>query len=329
MRSRIKSICHNNDLTTEGAKGAELSMWIMKGNLMRRLRIFVPVLAILMLTACDQAPTTLDEEPYLGDSGETTFSIEIKSFEFDYLSQQFFFSVEVTSPNEIAEVAYNLDLFDSPYLLLNDLGQDHDILIGDGRYDGSWTLPDSMSTYVDSLWTLEVLVEDIQSNGLSKSKTIQPEIPAPPVIGEIWHRDTVQLVVDTLILDTLSVQITHPNGLDEIRDVWLKSLKPDSTWSNQNRPIHLFDDGGSIVFFTYKDIDFTSGDKIEGDGIYSLTVGFEADQFTQIGLYQRTFYARSWFGIVSESVQDSLVLLGPGSLSPADENASAIVRIFQ
>ncbi|NQT64274.1 MAG: hypothetical protein HQ556_15040 [Candidatus Marinimicrobia bacterium] len=270
-----------------------------------------------MLTTCDQSPTTLDEEPYLGDSGETTFSMEISRFEFDYLSQQFFFSVEVTSPLEIAEVVYNLGISGSLYLSLNDLGQDDDILIGDGRYDGSWILPDSMSTYVDSLWTLEVIVEDDALNFLAEFKTLQPERPEPPAILSITHMDTLQLQPNSLVLDTLRVQVTHSKGLDEIKSVSLMSLKPDGTYANLGSPITLWDDGSRILNFYWGtwDITLTSGDKVAGDGIYSLVLPLTPVDLS--GTYYWTFSAKTWLGVESIPLEDSLVVLPqPGLLKP-------------
>ena len=315
MRSRIKITRHNNELTAEGAKSAEFLMGKPKRNLIKRLGLFFPALAVLMIAACDQAPTTLDVEPYLGDAGESTFSIEINDFEFDYLSQQFFFSVEVSSPNEIAEVTYNLGVNSSPFapVLLNDLGQGDDILIGDGRYDRTWTLPDSMSTYIDSLWKLEVMVLDNASNDLYETQTLQPVRPLPPIIGAASHLDTLTLLADGLVLDTLTLEVSHSHGLDEIRDVSMMSLKPDGTFANGGQPIPLYDDGGSVVFYTFAGIDFTSGDSLANDGVYSLLLALAPNNLS--GVYQWIFNSRSWLGIDAIPVLDSIVVLPAGSLS--------------
>ena len=274
---------------------------------MKFINIHILVMSLLMLAACDQSPTTLDEDSFLPDAGETTFSMEISRFEFDYLSQQFFFSVEVTSPNQIEEVVYNLGILGSRYLFLNDLGQGDDILIGDGRYDGGWTLPDSMSTYVDSLWTLEVIVRDNKLNSLAKFETLQPEIPAPPLIGLASHLDTLTLLANDLVLDTLTLEVSHANGLDEIRDVSMMSLKPDGSYANSGQPIPLYDDGGSEVFYTFGGIDFTSGDSLANDGVYSLLLALAPTNLS--GVYHWTFNSRTWLGIEADPVLDSIVVL--------------------
>ena len=294
-----------------------------------RSKIIIIVILIASLIQCDQFPTTLDKEPYLGNSGETTFSMGISRFEFDYHSQQFFFSVEVVSPLEIAEVAYNLDISGSPFSsgLLNDLGQGDDILIRDGRYDGSWTLPGSMSTYVDSLWTLEVTVQDDASNSLYEIVTLQPERPAPPVFGAASHLDTLTLLANDLVLDTLTLEVSHPQGLDEIRDVSMMSLKPDGTYANGGQPIPLYDDGGSVIFYSFQGIDFTSGDSLANDGVYSLLLALAPNNLS--GVYHWTFNSRSWLGIEAIPVLDSIVVLPAGSLSKGHSRDDGVSGVFK
>ncbi|MCF7826900.1 MAG: hypothetical protein K9M55_08405 [Candidatus Marinimicrobia bacterium] len=304
-----------------------------------RSQIILTIFLVASLIQCDQSPTSFDKAPFLDGADAPDFKADITSFEFDYLYKQFFFSVRVNSPNPIDEVRLALwsQSVHPDSMILNDAGLEGDIIAGDGNYNGNWGLPDSILELSDSLqlelinelWNIEVRVRDINMQETIDQYSFHPVVPAAPVIGTIWHRDTLQLVVDSLLLDTLSVEVTHPKGLDEIRDVWLMSRKPDSTWSNQKQPIHLYDDGGTVVFFNYKGVDFTSGDKVRGDGIYSLMVGFENDQFTQVGTYYRTFYARSWFGLVSEPVADTLVLLAPANLSFMKKNSLVRSGIFQ
>lgn len=329
MRSCINFSRNQNGSTTEGAKSVELFAGARKKRLMGQLGLVFPMLIVLILTACDQVPTTLDEEPYLGDSGETTFSAEISRFEFDYLSRQFFFSVEVTSPVGIEDVVYNLGMSGSAYVYLNDLGQDADILIGDGRYDGSWILPDSMSSYMDSLWTLEIIARDQALNSLTVFKSLQPVRPSPPLIVAASHLDTLTLPAagQGLTIDTLWVEISHPGGLDEIRDVSMMSLKPDGTYANGGQPIPLYDDGGSVVFYSFEGIDFTSGDSLANDGVYSLLLALAPNNLS--GVYHWSFHSRSWLGIEATPLLDSIIVLPAGSLSRPVGNEVELKGVFQ
>ena len=296
---------------------------------MKFINIHILVISLLMLTACDQSPTTFDEEPFLPDAGETTFSLDISRFEFDFLSQQFSFSADVTSPNEIDEVVFTLGMSNAPSnpVMLNDLGQDGDILIGDGRYDGVWTLPDSMSTSADSLWKLEVMVRDVASNELNDSKNLQPERPSPPVIGTASHLDTLTLLADGLVLDTLTLVVSHAKGLDEIRDVSMMSLKPDGSYANSGQPIPLFDDGGNEVFYSFGGIDFTSGDSLANDGVYSLLLALAPTNLS--GVYHWTFNSRTWLGIEADPVLDSIVVLPAVNLFRGEALKTDLSGVFK
>ncbi len=280
-----------------------------------RSQIILILVLIGSLIQCDQTPTTFDKEPYIKGSDDIAFSMTISQFDFDFLSQEFFFSVTVSSPVEISEVVYNLDLLGSDFLALNDLGQDRDILIGDGHYDGSWRLPDSMSTYVDSMWTLEVILHTEDLDSLREIVTLKPMRPAPPTIGTASHADTLTLLTDNLVLDTLTLQISHPAGLDEIRSVSMMSLKPDGNYANEGEPIPLYDDGGSVVFYTFSGIDFTSGDTLANDGIYSLLLALAPNNLS--GTYHWTFNAKTWLGMEATPLIDSVVVLPAESLSRA------------
>lgn len=287
------------------------------------------ILLTLLMMGCEQAPTSMDEVPFLEDEGETTFTVTIDGFDYDFLSKQFHFSMVITSPAEITEVAAQLTSAGiQPFTFsLNDLGQEADILIGDGHYDGSLTLPDSLTENAENIWTLSVEARDINANSLNASKTLQPRKPAPPVIGAARHLDTLTLSATDLVLDTLTLSVSHPNGLDEIRDVSMMSLKPDGTYANGGQPIPLYDDGGAEIFYSFGGIDFTSGDSLAGDGIYTLLLALSPSNLS--GVYQWTFNARTWLGIEASPVQDSIVVLPPGSLARGIQAQSQMSGVFQ
>lgn len=294
-----------------------------------RSQIIFPIILLISLIGCEQAPSTMDEVPYLEDSGEITFTTGITSFEYDFLMQQFFFSVEITSPVEIQTVTAELTtsgVRDFTFVL-NDLGQGSDILVGDGFYDGSLNLPDSLTSFAENSWTLSVEARDVDSNSLVDSKSLQPQKPAPPVIGAADHLDTLILSTSDLVLDTLTLEVSHPNGLDEIRDVSIMSLKPDGTYANGGQPIPLYDDGGAEVFYSFGGIDFTSGDSLANDGVYSLLLALAPNNLS--GVYQWTFNARTWLGIEAEPVQDSIIVLPAGSLARYSEFSTEFSGVFK
>ncbi len=329
MRSQIKQIHKKKELTAESAKSAENSIRPMKLYILRVLQIILFIISVLLLINCDQVPTTLDEEPYIQGTEVNTFSVAVTAFEFDYLSQEFFISVAISSPEEISTSEAHLYLpqtINVASLSLNDDGLQGDIQVNDGSYDANWILPDSLSSYIDSLWTLEVSV----SSGADLkqiTQTLQPERPAPPLILSASHLDTLTLSIDGLVLDTLEVELTHPKGLDEIRDVSMMSLKPDGNYANNGQPIPLYDDGSSEVFFTFDSVDFTSGDRIANDGIYSLLLALTPTNLS--GTYYWTFNARTWLGIAAEPLEDSLVVLPPPGLIKSAPNTNSMLGVFQ
>ncbi len=262
---------------------------------------------VLLLVYCEQVPTTLDEIPYTESPVENTFTVAVTAFEFDILSWEFFFSVAAASPDSTLNIQAELLVSDRTIatVLLNDLGADNDIQINDGSFDGNWILPDSMSSYIDSIWTLAV---EANSNGEAKTTelSIQPERPIPPVISQVVHTDTLTLPTTGLVLDTLELHLIH-SGRDGIKDVSMISLKPDGTFANNGQPISLYDDGGNEIFYTIEGVDLTSGDKQAGDGIYSLLLPLT--NTTLDGNYTWTFNARTWLGVAAEPFKDTLVVL--------------------
>ncbi|NQV49784.1 MAG: hypothetical protein HQ507_04780 [Candidatus Marinimicrobia bacterium] len=293
-----------------------------------RSQIIFTALLIFSLIQCEQTPTTLDEIAYTGDSGETPFSASISAFEFDFLSQQFFFSVLATSPS--TDLAINAELLVSGQvmasLVLNDLGNAGDIQINDHSFDANWRLPDSLATLFDTLWVLNI---SASSNAETKTLTrsLQPLRPAAPNILHVLHLDTLTLASAALVLDTLRVTVSHSQGLDEIRNVSMMSLKPDGEYANNGQPIPLYDDGGDVVFFTFGGIDFTSGDSIANDGVYSLLLALSPTNLS--GTYLWTFNARTWLGIEATPLTDSLIVLPAPSLVKLSSNAPEMLGVFE
>lgn len=104
----------------------------------------------------------------------------------------------------------------------------------------------------------------------------------PPVLSDLVMPDTVSTSVVQSFL--ISVRVTDPQGLDDIKKVWFDLTKPDGTPSSSN-PVPLFDDG-------------SNGDQTAGDGIYSLQVSISPQN--DKGVYRFDFYAEDLSGAVGE-----------------------------
>ncbi|MCF7807291.1 MAG: hypothetical protein K9M49_05135 [Candidatus Marinimicrobia bacterium] len=270
------------------------------------------LLVLLLIWGCDQSPNTLDPEPYEETTVDTEFELSIRSFEFDFFSRSFFAATKAISPDGIQAISAKLFAQDSlvTELVLNDQGLGFDIQAGDDSYDLNWTLTDSLVPMLKQRWMVRV---SAKSNGevLLDSSYLNPVIPSAPVIENVDHQDTLHLPASGLVFDTLRVTVSHAQGLDEIRDVSFKSLKPNGDYASGGNPIPLLDDGSQVILYEYFGVEITSGDKVEDDGIFSLTLPLSASDLT--GMYLWTFSSRSWDGLVSDVYEDTLqVLAGTG-----------------
>ena len=105
------------------------------------------------------------------------------------------------------------------------------------------------------------------------------------------------------------------------------SLKPDGEYANNGQPIPLYADGGSVVFFTFGVIDFTSGDSVANDGVYSLLLALSPNNLS--GTYLWTFNARSWLGIAAIPLEDSLLVLPASGMGKLSSNFPEVSGVFK
>ena len=117
----------------------------------------------------------------------------------------------------------------------------------------------------------------------------QPNVA--PVISNIVAPDTVTLGTSTTPL-FLSVQVHDDNGLSDVKSVYFNSYLPNGNASSGN-PFKMYDDG-------------SNGDKVAGDGIYSLTIGLPPNVTT--GTYRFEFQAVDLGGLVSNKIVHNVVV---------------------
>ncbi len=292
---------------------------------MPRLSLSI-LLSALLLVSCDTVPTTLDEERYQPSIDTEEVEFDLNVFDFDFLTREVFVSIGTSGLHPDTMITVNFSrgpAFTDTLLILTDDGQAGDILVADGNYDKGFALPDTFNADIDTVWTIDVLV----SGEDSKSYEYEPEIPAAPVLVSIVHPDTLYRPASGLNIDTLFIEVSHPGGLDEVKDVSMMSLKPSGEYANNGQPIFLFDDGSSTVFFEIGEYVLTSGDHIANDGVYATLLPL--DPGAEIGAYTWTFSARTWMGTTAEVVVDTVyVLQQPGALLLGPE-LSAAVGVFK
>jgi len=204
-----------------------------------------------------------------------------------------------------AKSGFSLSTPDSVFLY--DTGVQGDILSGDGRYSREVTLNSLSNTlaYGDTGTVYLKLMAEYGTTVVSETDSFSLG-NIMPVIDSLIVPDTLTRPATGFSLDTLMVMVSDPDGLDDIKWVAYKSLKPDSTYANNGNYIYMYDDGGEVILFQSDLLELTSGDDVKGDGTYAYVIVY--DNSTPTGTYIWTFYAQDWYGNFSPGVAQTVVV---------------------
>jgi hypothetical protein len=178
---------------------------------------------------------------------------------------------------------------------LYDKGNPPDALAGDGTFSGAVQFVIVRSDIGD--FKIEVTATnkaDVTSNTLTASFSVL-RLNKPPAISDVVAPDTVSVGTSTILL-ILAVRATDPDGQTDIQKVFLNSFKPDGSPASGN-PFQMFDDGNASG---------SSGDAIEGDGIYSLII--QLPPGTAKGNYRFEFQAVDRSGAASNIIAHTLTV---------------------
>lgn len=128
----------------------------------------------------------------------------------------------------------------------------------------------------------------------------------PPQLSEFSHADSVQVPeAGKMVAFLITVRVEDEQSAADIKSVKLEWKKPDGTFS-KNSPFALYDNGlpWNEDFSGWDD--GWRGDKVAGDGVYSITGIFDPNQ--PLGDYELTFYAEDFAGNVSARVTRIITL---------------------
>ena len=103
---------------------------------------------------------------------------------------------------------------------------------------------------------------------------------------------------DSVVVATIVVSLTDPDGHEDVQTCYLMFQKPDSTFSSGS-PISLYDDGND-------DFSMYLWDELANDGKFSRYIII--DSSNPVGTYTSYFYARDYSGILSEPFVTTLVV---------------------
>src|SRR4030042_4734059 len=131
-----------------------------------------------------------------------------------------------------------------------------------------------------------------------------------PILKNVFFENTAPLVWDSQVPDTLvlptassglldtliTIRVKDGQSLLDVDAVYFFSLKPDTTLANNGNPLFMWDNG--LPFLGDPNQLHYAGDKVAGDGIYSLTILLSDSALT--GKYRFSFYALD--RVVQESV---------------------------
>ena len=166
-----------------------------------------------------------------------------------------------------------------------------DTLLYNGRA-GSGSLQDTLSTSIfkNKRGDYSFRFAALDKSGgrgawLTRTVYVDKIVPNnPPVLSHLSAPDTISRTSGKQYI--LSVQVSDPQGLADIGQVYFNTYKPDGTPSSGN-PFFMRDDG-------------QKGDAVAGDGIYSAGISISSQNAT--GNYRFEFYAVDQSGAVSQPV---------------------------
>jgi hypothetical protein len=165
---------------------------------------------------------------------------------------------------------------------------------GDNKYSNKFPLSKS---YPIGIYAIKFYITDI--NNETKQAAIQNfqyyngQNNLPPLLSNLNVQDTIK-VADPKSVILMTVEVSDPNGLDDIKSVYFTVFRPDGTSSGNKT--QMFDDG-----------DFeTDGDLKKGDSTFSILV--EITPSNAKGTYRFDFQAVDLGGALSEIISHNIVV---------------------
>tara|TARA_B100001250_G_C19810340_1_gene795417 strand:+ start:3104 stop:3961 length:858 start_codon:yes stop_codon:yes gene_type:complete len=246
----------------------------------RAVRFYYIFIFSIFFLACPEQQTDFELRP-----------ISNQQFTYHQETNQLYYGVEVEDKYEVQALSqvkinwYATTRNNNPdTLILYDDGTNGDILIGDGFYglkiaNDSTAIQnrlgdDSGYVYLDylAIYGTEIVI-------VSDSFRIGNIIPR---IVSISAPDTIVRPSDaTVSLHLISAEVFDADGLQTIKMVGFSSYHVDGdSMMNNGNYLYLHDDGSSVILY---EPDFTSGDLIAGDGIYSFRIPVYGTGFSDPG----------------------------------------------
>ena len=216
---------------------------------------FALISLFILVSSCEENfPIEIDDS----DTNSASPSIENVRAVYNEISQRFFLEALLSDPQGLSNIesvtykAFKIGRGDSLTGALNDSAVSGDIIRGDGRY--SALLPLSLTDSGLGSFRFIISAIDFESNAAEESELLLDISNFKPELSFVSASDSV--VIGNSIF--IEVAVTDSNGLSDIRKVTYDIFRKSDSTLLQDDTFVMRDDG---LF----------GDKILGDGIYSVT----------------------------------------------------------
>ena len=252
-----------------------------------------------------------------------TFPISDPTFTFHQNANKFYFSINVDSTYQGKVLNRAL-----VYWYGNDKSSDHDkIFLNDGGLQGDIIPGDNIFATKIPNNSINNLLNDDTGFVYMEYRVYYGEIDSLmptlydslslgniiPRIDSITAPDTILLPLgQTFSLHSVSAEVFDADGLETIKWVGFTSfhIEGDSLM-NDGSHIYLYDDGSNQILY---EPNITSGDLIEGDGIFSFRIpvygtGFNDPTFqTRTGTFRWRFIAQDLNNQYSNIIEHEIII---------------------
>ncbi len=211
--------------------------------------------------------------------------------------------IDSSGPGDVARVeltgsAAGKASFDT---LLYDDGSHGDPAAGDYIY--SLAVDRTFGARKQGAYTIRIAAVDRSGQRSPEKSAILVIVNTAPLLTDLNAPAAVQRPAAGASSHLVSVRIDEPQGLQDINRVLLRAYNPDGTGFNNN-PFVMYDNGLALDISRW-DLGYR-GDLTDGDGVYSMTVIFDAAK--PLGVYRITFTAEDWAGNQSELLTHTITL---------------------
>ena len=261
-----------------------------------------------------------------GSNDNNEIDSPLGNLQFTYLQDDriLYFAIEVQSSINRSPLEstilywYGIDTTVSPdNLLLNDEGQSGDIISGDNLY--------SLKVLNDTIYLANPISLDdtgkvhikFQANyGNGASFVLQDSFFLGNIIPQLQYIIAPDTIVrpsnNSVIFKVVKAKVHDANGLDDVRRVGFVSYHVEGdSFLNKGNLINLYDDGSEVIIY---EPNFTSGDSIANDAIYSFRVpifgsgNVDPSLQTKTGTFNWIFDAMDMSNTYSDTVIHTVVV---------------------